>query len=54
MAKIQISMYIFIYKIGYYVASKNSLYVTLPHLLHEEQNIKLFMLKEETKEKNYA
>lgn len=54
MAKIQVSTHIFIYKIGYYVAIKNSLYVTLPRLLHEEQNIKLFMLKEEKKEKNYA
>ena len=47
MVKIQISVHIFIYKIGHYGAIKNSLYVTLPYLLHEEQKIKLFTLKQQ-------
>lgn len=47
MVKIQISVHIFIYKIGHYGAIKNSFYVTLPYLLHEEQKIKLFTLKQQ-------
>lgn len=47
MVKIQISVHIFIYKIGYYGAIKNSWYVIIPYLLHEEQNIKLLTLKQQ-------
>ena len=53
MVKIQISVHIFIYKIRYYGAIKNSWYVILPYFLHEEQNIKLLTLKQKLMPKGW-